>query len=384
MSKHTLHPRNFFAQLFHERNNPSRPSPMRLLHLDPPLLIGLLCIIFTGMIVLFSAAGEDFMVVFRQALRFLMACGVMVLIAQIHPNQFKKWAPWFFGVTTFLLIIVLLIGYTGKGATRWLNLGIVRFQPSELMKLAMPMMLAWYFSDRPMPPTKTHLFLGTLIMFIPVGLIAKQPDLGTAIMVATAGAGVILFSGIRWRFIILVLLAVAALTPIAWHFMHDYQRGRVLTFLNPELDPLGAGYHIIQSKIAIGSGGFFGKGWMQGTQTQLDFLPEHATDFIYAVLGEEFGLMGGLILLSFYTFVCYRCLRIAYEAQENFTRLLASSLGFTFFVSVFINIGMVCGIFPVVGLPLPLLSYGGTSVMTLMAGFGILMSISTHRKLVST
>jgi rod shape determining protein RodA len=381
---HDLHRRNFIAQLFHQRNDPRRPSPMQLLHLDRLLVIGLFLIICTGLIVLFSAGGKDFAVVLRQLFRFLIAGGIMVLIAQIHPNQFKKWAPWFFGATAFLLLAVLIIGHTGKGATRWLNLGFVRFQPSELMKLAMPMMLAWYFSNQTIPPSKKHLSIGVLLLLIPVALIAKQPDLGTAIMVATAGAGVILFSGIKWRTIILVLLALMAASPIAWHFMHDYQRGRVLTFLNPELDPLGAGYHIIQSKIAIGSGGFFGKGWMQGTQTQLDFLPEHATDFIYAVLGEEFGLLGGLILLSFYAFVCYRAFRIAYEAQDNFTRLLASSLSFTFFVSVFINIGMVCGIFPVVGVPLPLLSYGGTSVMTLMAGFGILMSISTHRKLVST
>jgi rod shape determining protein RodA len=384
MFRENIDQKNFISRWVGDRKDPTQASLARRLHIDTPLLLGILFIAFVGMIVLFSSSGENIFIVLRQLLRLLLAFGVMFLIAQIHPNHFRTWAPWLFGLSLILIVAVLLLGHTGKGATRWLNLGFFRFQPSELMKLAMPMMLAWYFSERSIPPKMKHLAVGALLILVPFGLIAKQPDLGTALLIGTAGAGVILFSGVRWRFIIIGLLIVASCSPIVWHFMHDYQRDRVLMFVNPELDPLGAGYHIIQSKIAIGSGGLFGKGWMQGTQTQLDFLPEHSTDFIFGVLGEEFGLLGCMILLGLYAYVCFRCLYIASMAHDNFTRLLASSLGFTFFISVFINIGMVCGILPVVGLPLPLLSYGGTSVVTLMANFGVLMSISTHRKLVAT
>ncbi len=377
--------RNFLEQWFPSyKIGHHHLSLWERIHIDLPLLIGLLLIIIAGLLVLFSAASEDVLIVVRQMVRFGLAFGVMFVVAQISPSRLKLWAPWLYGIAVALLLAVLVIGYTGKGAQRWLNLGLFRFQPSELMKLALPMMIAWYMSDRQLPPKASSLALAGVILFVPVAFILKQPDLGTAIMVAVAGFGVLLFAGIGWRWLISGAVIIAAAAPVAWHFLHSYQRGRVLTFLNPERDPLGSGYHIIQSKIAIGSGGFLGKGWLNGTQSHLNFLPEHSTDFIYSVLGEEFGLLGGFILLSLYLLVTIRCFYIAYHAQDNFSRLLAGSLGFTFFVSVFVNIGMVSGILPVVGLPLPLFSYGGTSVVTLMASFGILMSISTHRKLIAT
>lgn len=374
---------HFVNQLFHDRHDPTQPSVARKLHMDIPLLMGILCIMSVGLIVLFSAAGEDLSVVVRQCIWFLLAFVVMFILAQFHPGHFKLLAPWLFGISLFLLLIVLAIGYTGKGATRWLDVGLLRFQPSEIMKLAMPMMLSWYFSERSIPPTQKELGLGLLLILLPTALIAKQPDLGTAITVAASGIVVMLFSGIKWRYVAVALILVGVALPFVWHHLHDYQRERVYTFLDPESDPLGSGYHIIQSKIAIGSAGFLGKGWRHGTQTQLDFLPEHATDFIYAVLSEEFGLLGSLLLLCLYAFVCIRCLSIAYQAPDTFSRLLAASLGVTFFISVFVNIGMVCGMLPVVGMPLPLFSYGGTSIVTLMANFGVLMSISSHRKLVT-
>jgi rod shape determining protein RodA len=307
----------------------------------------------------------------------------MFILAQIPPNKYRFWAPWFFSTSLFLLLTVLIAGHIGKGAERWLNLGLFKFQPSELMKIAMPMMLAWYFTDKPLPPTKIQLLTAAALMSIPTILIAKQPDLGTALLIFASGCCVLLLAGISWRMIGSFFAISIATMPIVWHFMRDYQRERVLTFLNPARDPLGAGYHIIQSKIAIGSGGMFGKGWLQGSQSHLQFLPEHATDFIFAVCGEEFGLFGVMILLSIYLFIVARCLMIAANAQDTFTRLLAGSLGLTFFMSVFINVGMVTGVLPVVGLPLPLVSYGGTSVVTVLAAFGIIMSIQTHRNLVS-
>jgi rod shape determining protein RodA len=280
-----------------------------------------------------------------------------------------------------LLLAVLLIGEIGKGAQRWLDLGVFRFQPSEMMKLAVPMMVAWYLSDHPLPPSWRRLAVAALVILTPTLLIAKQPDLGTALLVASAGIFVLLFAGIPWRLVFSAGALIAACGPVLWHFMHDYQRQRVLTFLNPEKDPLGTGYHIIQSKIAIGSGGLYGKGWLNGTQSQLNFLPERSTDFIFAAYAEEFGLFGILLLLAVYLLVIMRGLLIAAQAQDTYTRLLAGSLVMTFFIYIFVNIGMVTGLLPVVGLPLPLVSYGGTSMVTLMAGFGILMSIHTHRKL---
>ena len=358
-----------------------RRSLSQSLHIDPSLLLGLLLLSGISLFVLYSASGQDIDLVWRQVVRLGVGFTVMFAIAQLNPAPLKRWAPWIFAIGLGLLVAVLVAGEIGKGAQRWLDLGVFRFQPSEVMKLAMPMMVAWYLSDHPLPPTAKRLAIAALIILVPTLLIAKQPDLGTAVLVASAGIFVLLFAGIPWRLVAGFTALGAALAPVLWYFMHDYQRQRVLTFINPEQDPLGAGYHIIQSKIAIGSGGLYGKGWLNGTQSQLNFLPEHSTDFIFAAYAEEFGLFGILILLAIYLFIIMRGLLIAVQAQDTFTRLLAGSLVMTFFIYIFVNIGMVSGLLPVVGLPLPLVSYGGTSMVTLMAAFGILMSIHTHRKL---
>ncbi|HHI93432.1 MAG TPA: rod shape-determining protein RodA [Gammaproteobacteria bacterium] len=351
------------------------------LHLDAPLLICLLALSAISLFVLYSASGQSIDVVWRQVVRLGVAFLIMLTLAQINPATLKRWTPWFFGLGIGLLLAVLFFGETGKGAQRWLDLGLFRFQPSEMMKLTVPMMVAWYLSDHPLPPTLKRLSVACLIIVIPTLLIAKQPDLGTALLIAGAGVFVLLFAGISWRLIFASGAALAASAPVLWHFMRDYQRQRVLTFLNPEQSPLGAGYHIIQSKIAIGSGGLYGKGWLNGTQSQLNFLPERSTDFIFAAYAEEFGLFGILALLVLYLLVIMRGLLIASQAQDTYTRLLGGGLVMTFFIYIFVNIGMVTGLLPVVGVPLPLISYGGTSMVTLMASFGILMSIHTHRKL---
>ncbi|RTZ71292.1 MAG: rod shape-determining protein RodA [Gammaproteobacteria bacterium] len=364
---------------------PSEPARHRgllaRLHLDLPLLTGLLLLSGFGLVVLYSASGQDMQQVERQLLRHALAFGVMIILAQIHPQTFRRWSPWLYLAGTLMLVLVLVSGVIGKGAQRWLDLGFMRFQPSELVKLATPMMIAWYLSGRSLPPSWKMLLVSLVLIFLPVLLIAKQPDLGTAILVASSGLFVLFLAGMSWRLIGGLAIALAAAAPLLWHFMRDYQRKRVLTFMNPESDPLGSGYHIIQSKIAIGSGGIYGKGWLNGTQSQLEFLPERHTDFIFAVLGEEFGLVGISLLLLLYTFIILRGLYIASQAQDSFSRLLAGALTLVFFVYLFVNTGMVSGLLPVVGVPLPLVSYGGTSLVTLMAGFGILMSIHTHRKL---
>lgn len=352
------------------------------LHLDLPLLSSLLLLIGTGLFILYSASNQEMDVIFRQFIRFALAFGVMFVLAQIPPQKYQHITPWLFGATVFLLCVVLTVGHIGKGAERWLNLGLFRFQPSELMKLVLPMMLAWYLHAHPLPPKKFTLFVVSVMTLVPVLLIAKQPDLGTALLIACTSGCVVLLAGISWGLVALLAAIVGVAAPVLWHVMYDYQRERVLTFLSPDRDPLGSGYHIIQSKIAIGSGGFFGKGWLHGTQSHLQFLPEHATDFIFAVCGEEFGLIGNVLLLLLYFAVFARGLYISIQAQDTFSRLLAGSLSLMFFISAFINMGMVTGILPVVGMPLPLVSYGGTSIVTLMAAFGILMSIQTHRRLV--
>jgi rod shape determining protein RodA len=353
------------------------------LKLDAPLLAGLLAICAFGLVVLWSASGQDAGLLMRQLVRLGVAFGVLVAVAQVPPKLLRLWSPWLFLLGLGLLLAVMFAGDLGKGAQRWLDLGIVRFQPSEIMKLAVPMMAAWYLHDRPLPPRFLELFVLLVLVVVPAFLIARQPDLGTALLVASSGLLVVLLGGLRLRLIVLLGTLGAALAPVLWHFMHDYQRSRVLTFFNPESDPLGAGYHIIQSKIAIGSGGMFGKGWGNGTQAQLEFLPERSTDFIFAVLGEEFGLIGLALLILAYLFVIGRGLYIALQAQSTFARLLAGSISLTFFVYVFVNTGMVTGLLPVVGVPLPLISYGGTSMVTLMAGFGMLMAINGHRNLLA-
>ncbi|ABI55528.1 rod shape-determining protein RodA [Alkalilimnicola ehrlichii MLHE-1] len=361
-------------------------SPLqRYLHLDGTLLTALLLVALFGLAVLYSSFGENPAQVQKQLIRLGIAFSVMLAMAQIPPSTLRRWTPWLFAAGVVMLLAVMVLGVMGKGAQRWLDLGIVRFQPSELMKLAIPMMVAWWLAERPLPPNwRSIVICGTFIL-VPTALIALQPDLGTAVVTAASGFFVLYLAGLRWRWIFALLALLAAAAPLLWFFvMQDYQQQRVLTFLNPERDPLGAGYHIMQSKIAIGSGGLFGKGWLNGTQAHLDFLPERHTDFVMAVVSEEFGLVGVVQLLAVYLFIVGRGLWIAVNAQDTWSRLVGGSLALTFFVYVFVNAGMVSGLLPVVGLPLPLVSFGGTSLVTVMAAFGILMSIHTHRRIWSS
>jgi rod shape determining protein RodA len=354
---------------------------MRRLNLDGPLLGGLLLICGFGLVVLYSAVGANTDLWIQQCIRLGVALVAMFLVAQLPPDLMRRWTPWGYLAGLTLLIMVLLLGEVGKGAQRWLDIGI-RFQPSEIMKLAVPMMAAWYLHDRQLPPRFSHLLLISVLILVPTILIGIQPDLGTALLIGAAGVLVLILAGLSMRLMILLgLLSIPAAYVLWTYFMQDYQKLRVLTLLDPDTDPLGAGYNIIQSKIAIGSGGLFGKGWTNGSQAQLEFLPERSTDFIFAVMGEEMGLLGLLSLLGLYMFVVGRGLYIATQARDSYTRLLAGSISLTFFVYVFVNTAMVTGLVPVVGVPLPLVSFGGTSMVTIMAGFGILMSIHTHRKL---
>jgi rod shape determining protein RodA len=357
---------------------------LEALHLDGPLLLALLAVCAAGLVVLFSAAGENVSIFMGQAARMMLGFGVMIAVAQIPPRVMRMGAPFLYLVGVLLLVAVAVVGDVAMGAQRWLDLGFVRFQPSEIMKIAVPLACAWYLHERPLPPDFTTLVIVVLGVLLPTMLIAEQPDLGTSLLVASGGGLVILLAGLQLRYIIGLGTALVAAVPVAWHFLHDYQRQRVLTFLNPQNDPLGAGYHTIQSQIAIGSGGIFGKGYMNGSQAQLEFLPERSTDFIFAVIGEEWGLVGCFVLMMLYMLVIGRGLFIATQAQDTFSRLIAGSLTLTFAVYMFVNSGMVAGLLPVVGVPLPLVSYGGTSLVTLMAGFGILMSVHSRRKLVST
>ncbi|MFT6984535.1 MAG: rod shape determining protein RodA [Psychromonas sp.] len=349
------------------------------LHIDPLLLLGICLLMGLSLTVLYSVAGYE--MVIKQLIRLAIALTTMIILAQVSPETYRRWTPAIFIICLLLLVAVLIFGHIGKGAQRWLDLGFTRFQPSEIMKLIMPLMVAYYISQYNLPPRLKNTFIALIIVILPTLLIAKQPDLGTAILIASSGLFVLFLSGISWRYIALSVTAILAFIPVLWFYlMHDYQRGRVLTLINPEADPLGTGYHIIQSKIAIGSGGLWGKGWLAGTQSQLEFLPERHTDFIFSVFSEEFGFAGILLLLTIYLFIIGRGLWIANQAQDAFTRLVAGSITLTFFVYVFVNIGMVSGLLPVVGVPLPLISYGGTSIVTLLAGFGVLMSINTHKR----
>src|ERR1700722_9644003 len=359
-------------------------SMLAALKLDGALLIGLALIAVYGLVVLYSASGQSLSTIIRAGGHLGMGAVAMLLLAQVNPNFLRRSSPWLYLFGVILLLVVDGIGYIGKGAQRWLDLGVLRFQPSEVMKLAVPMMCAWFLHDRALPPTLSSLAMLSALIFVPVALVALQPDLGTAALIAIAGSLVIVMAGLKLG----IIAGFGGLGGIAgcfgWAFMHDYQKKRVLTFFDPSTDRLGAGYHIIQSQIAIGSGGVFGKGWMHGSQAQLQFLPERSTDFIFAVIGEEFGLLGLALLLTLYAFVVARALYLAMQTQDTFARLLAGSLALTFFVYVFINAGMVSGLLPVVGVPLPLVSYGGSSMVTLLAGFGILMSLYSHRKLMGS
>jgi rod shape determining protein RodA len=351
------------------------------LKLDGPLLLGLALIALYGQVVLYSASGGDWGAVARGTTRLAIGAALMLVCAQLKPGFLRRISPWLYVIGFVLLVIVDLVGYIGKGAQRWLDLGFVRFQPSEIMKLAVPMACAWYLRDRPLPPDWRTLLVLAAMILLPTALTIVQPDLGTGLLILMAGALVVLLAGLQAWIIGLLGVAGAAAAWGGWYLLHDYQRQRVLTFLDPQADPRGAGYHIIQSTIAIGSGGVTGKGYLRGTQGQLEFLPERTTDFVFAVIGEEFGLIGALLLIGLYLFVVLRALHLATQMRDTFARLLAGSLASIFFVYVFINAGMVSGLLPVVGVPLPLVSYGGTSMVTLLAGFGILMSLHANRKL---
>lgn len=352
-----------------------------LQRVDAVLLAALSLLIFIGLTTLYSASDANLSQVYRQGGYFLGGLLLIVIFSQIQSKTLRQWAIWLYGGGIFLLILVLLVGVEKKGATRWLYIG-VDIQPAEIMKLAVPMMLAYYFSEKPLPPRFKDVVIALLLIAVPMLLIMKQPDLGSAILVATSGFFVIYLAGMSWWLIggAVALISVAA--PLMYRFgMHDYQRRRVDTLLNPETDILGTGYHISQSKIAIGSGGIYGKGWMQGDQSHLDFLPERHTDFIFAVFGEEFGLMGNLVLMGLYLFIIWRGLYLATEGEDTFARLLAGSLSMTFFFYLFVNTGMVSGLLPVVGVPLPLFSYGGTAVVTLMMAFGIIMGMKKRKRI---
>ena len=360
----------------------TKPPLSHRLHIDLPLLLGLLSVSTIGLLVLYSAGGGDLQVTLRQLLRFGVAFVVMLALAQLPPRYFVNGTLWLYLGVLVLLVLVALFGSKVQGAQRWIAIGPIKFQPSELAKIAMPLMVAYVLSRYRLPPPLKAIALAAIVIIIPTLLIARQPDLGTALLVASSGGFVLFLAGMGWRLISCMALLGVITGPVLWFFfMRGYQKQRVLTFLDPSQDPMGAGYHIIQSKIAIGSGGLFGKGYLQGTQSQLDFLPERSTDFIFAVFSEEFGLLGTLVLLSTYLFVVYRGLLITFNTQTSFGRLAAGGLIMTFFVYVFVNIGMVSGILPVVGLPLPLLSYGGSSMLTVMASFGIIMSFYTHRRM---
>ena len=353
-----------------------------VIHVDVPMLLLLLIISAYGLLILYSAVGQQIEPVISQGTKILVGLSAMLVIAQIPPIVYLRLAPWIFLIGLIALVLVYFFGVEVKGARRWLRIpGITNFQPSEIMKLILPLMLAWYFQHRHLPPKAKHVFWSLAITIIPVILIAFQPDLGTSLIIAASGLFVLLLAGIPWR-LVLSTIGIGVLTaPALWFVLRDYQQQRILTLLDPERDPLGTGWNIIQSKTAIGSGGLFGKGLFEGTQSNLDFLPESQTDFIVAVLGEELGLAGVVGLLILYLLLIGRGVILAVQAQDTFGRLLSGSITFTFFVYVFVNMGMVSGILPVVGVPLPFVSYGGTSVITLFIGFGVLMSVRTHRRI---
>ena len=352
-----------------------------VIHLDIPMLLLLLIISAYGLLILYSAVGQQVEPVISQGVKILVGLVSMVVIAQISPIVYMRLSPWIFLIGLIALVCVYFFGVEVKGSRRWLRIpGIVTFQPSEIMKLMLPLILAWYFQDRHLPPKARHVFWSLMLIVIPVMLIAFQPDLGTSLIIAASGLFVLFLAGVSWRLVFSAIGLGVLTAPASWFVLRDYQQQRILTLLDPERDPLGAGWNIIQSKTAIGSGGLFGKGLFEGTQSNLDFLPESQTDFIVAVLAEEFGFAGIVTLLILYLLLIGRGVMLSVQAQDTFGRLLSGSITFTFFVYVFVNMGMVSGILPVVGVPLPFVSYGGTSILTLFLGFGILMSVHTHRR----
>jgi rod shape determining protein RodA len=358
---------------------------LRALGLDGPLTGILAIILCIGVLVVYSASGQNIRMVEHHLANTAIAVAALLALARLAtPQYLRLFAPIAYVIGVLLLVVVAVTGHIGKGAQRWLDVGFMRFQPSEIMKLAVPMMCAWYMHERPLPPTFKDLVVMAVMIGIPTAMIVVQPDLGTALLIAASGLIVMLLAGLQVQIILISIPLIGGAAWAGWHFIHEYQRQRVLMFLNPENDPLGAGYHIIQSQIAIGSGGVFGKGYMNGSQAQLEFLPERSTDFIFAVIGEEFGLLGQLLIITLYGAVIGRALYLANQGQDTFSRLTGGAIALSFFVYVFVNSGMVSGILPVVGVPLPMISYGGTSMVTLLAGFGILMSLHSHRKLIGS
>lgn len=353
-------------------------------HIDSFLMGCLLFTILVGLFVLYSASGHSFDRVSAQLVNIAIALSIMWLAANVQPQLLERIAVPVYLLGILLLLAVEIFGHISHGAQRWLDLGFTKIQPSEIMRIAVPMMLAWFFAKREASPRIADFAIAAVLLVIPVVLIMKQPDLGTSLLISSSGFFVIFLAGLSWRFLIGSGILIGALTPVFWSMLHDYQRRRVEILIDPSQDPLGAGYHTIQATIALGSGGMTGKGWLNGTQSQLDFLPERTTDFIFAVFGEEFGMAGNLMLLLLFSLIIGRGLMIAAQAKSTFTRLLAGSITLTFFTYAFVNMGMVSGILPVVGVPLPLISYGGTSMVSLLLGFGILMSIQTHKKLVAS
>jgi len=352
-----------------------------LTSIDLVLVVAIILLIFLGTITLFSATGENQAMMNTHTVHLILATSIMLIATQLSSEMLNRWSIWIYAFGVLFLVLVLIQGSMGKGAQRWIELGGLRFQPSEVMKLAVPMMVASYFSKKTLPPSFKDIFIASLLVVIPMLLIVKQPDLGTALLVGSAGFFVIYFAGLPWKWLLATLIAGIVAAPLIFYFgMHDYQRQRVLTLFNPDADRLGSGYHIIQSTIAIGSGGVYGKGWLKGDQSRLDFLPERHTDFIFAVFGEEFGLLGNLILFSLYIFIIWRGLYLATKGEDTFARLLGGGLSLTFFIYLLVNTGMVSGVLPVVGVPLPLISYGGTSLVTLMAAFGLLMGMRKRKK----
>ncbi len=374
-----------FSQSRTRRTLSAGSRTLRVLGLDGPLTGMLALIVCLGVLVVYSASGQNLQKVEHHLANIAIAVTAMIVLARFAtPQSLRLFAPVAYAVGILLLVVVAVTGHIGKGAQRWLDVGIMRFQPSEIMKLAVPMICAWYMHERPLPPTFRDLLSMGLLIGLPTMMIVVQPDLGTALLIVASGLIVMLLAGLQ-AWIILGAIPLLSLGAwVGWHFIHEYQRQRILTFLNPENDPLGAGYHIIQSQIAIGSGGIFGKGYMNGSQAQLEFLPERSTDFIFAVIGEEFGLLGQLLILVLYGIVIARALYLAMQGQDTFSRLTGGAIALSFFVYAFVNSGMVSGILPVVGVPLPLISYGGTSMVTLLAGFGILMALNSHRKLIGS
>lgn len=353
----------------------------RAFHMDLPLFLGLVALGGLSLVLLYSAGNEEAGLLYRQSARLALGLAVMLLLARISPDTLARWTPIVYAFGMVCLLLVLGVGIVGKGAQRWLDLGLIQFQPAEVTKLAVPMMVAWWLTRNPLPPGWRDLGLAVVIIGAPVMLVVLQPDLGTAVLIGAAGVLVMLLAGLSWRLVAVLGAIAAASAPLGWLFLHEYQQRRILTLFDPWADPLGAGYHSIQSVIAVGSGGLSGKGWLNGSQSHLEFIPERGTDFIFAVFAEEFGFYGGVGIIALYLFLVGRGMYISFYAQDTYSRLVAGSLSLTFFLYVFVNIGMVSGIVPVVGVPLPLVSYGGTSMVTLMAGFGILMSIHSHKKL---